>query len=91
MRRANGPSSAGVQFDSKLRFDRTACAERKHRGPQGLSERGRSPFPAPPPWCAIAGTAASAVRPKCRPDLTLRPSRSSAVYELYVCTVEMSY
>ena len=38
MRRANGPSSAGVQFDSKLRFDRTACAERKHRRPQGLSD-----------------------------------------------------
>ena len=37
MRRANGLSSAGVQFDSKLRLDRTACAERKHRGPQGRS------------------------------------------------------
>ena len=38
MRRANGPSSAGVLFDSKLRLDRTACAERKHRGPQGRSD-----------------------------------------------------
>ena len=38
MRRANGLSSAGVQFDSKLRLDRTACAERKHRGPQGRND-----------------------------------------------------